>query len=42
MLPFANFNRLHIVPPCTVSPAEIAEGLSILDGALTVADTLVA
>jgi taurine--2-oxoglutarate transaminase len=41
LLPFANFNRLHMVPPCTVSPAEVAEGLEILDSALTVADTLV-
>jgi taurine--2-oxoglutarate transaminase len=30
-----------MVPPCTVSPAEVAEGLEILDSALTVADTLV-
>ena len=41
LLPFANFNRLHMVPPCTVSPAEVAEGLEILDSALTVADALV-
>ena len=41
LLPFANFNRLHMVPPCTVSPAEVAEGLEILDAALTVADALV-
>ena len=41
LLPFANFNRLHMVPPCTVSPAEAAEGLEILDAALTVADALV-
>jgi taurine--2-oxoglutarate transaminase len=40
MLPFANFNRLHIVPPCTVTAAEVAEGLEILDSALTLADTL--
>ena len=41
LLPFANFNRLHMVPPCTVSPTEVAEGLEILDAALTVADALV-
>jgi len=38
MLPFANFNRLHVVPPCTTSEAEAKEGLAILDEALSVAD----
>jgi taurine---2-oxoglutarate transaminase len=38
MIPFANFNRLHVVPPCTVSDAEVKDGLAILDEALTVAD----
>ena len=38
MLPFVNFNRLHVVPPCTVTDAEAKEGLAILDDALTVAD----
>jgi taurine--2-oxoglutarate transaminase len=38
LLPFTNFNRLHVVPPCTVSDAEAKEGLSMLDQALTVAD----
>ena len=38
MLPFANFNRIHVCPPCNVSDAEIAEGLAILDTALGVAD----
>jgi taurine--2-oxoglutarate transaminase len=38
LLPFTNFNRLHVVPPCTVSDTEAKEGLSILDQALTVAD----
>ena len=33
-----NFNRLHVVPPCTVTEAEAKEGLAILDEALTVAD----
>jgi taurine--2-oxoglutarate transaminase len=36
--PFTHFNRVHVVPPCTVSAAEVHEGLSILDEALTVAD----
>ena len=38
MLPFANFNRIHACPPCNVTDAEIAEGLVILDAALSVAD----
>jgi taurine--2-oxoglutarate transaminase len=32
-LPFTNFNRLHVVPPCTISDAEAKEGLAILDEA---------
>jgi taurine--2-oxoglutarate transaminase len=38
MLPFANFNRLHVVPPCTLTDEEAKEGLAILDEALAVAD----
>ncbi|MTL15394.1 aminotransferase class III-fold pyridoxal phosphate-dependent enzyme, partial [Nocardia seriolae] len=38
LLLFVNFNRLHVVPPCTISEAEAKEGLAILDHALTVAD----
>ncbi|WP_019202608.1 aspartate aminotransferase family protein [Tsukamurella sp. 1534] len=38
LLPFANFNRIHVVPPCNVSAAEAREGLEILDDALSTAD----
>jgi taurine--2-oxoglutarate transaminase len=38
LLPFANFNRIHVVPPCTVTDDEAREGLAILDAALDVAD----
>ena len=38
LLPFANFNRIHVVPPCNVSADEAREGLAILDSALDVAD----
>ncbi len=38
LLPFTNYNRLHVVPPCTVSVAEAQEGLAILDEALAIAD----
>jgi len=36
--PFTHFNRTHVVPPCTTTPEQVAEGLAILDEALTVAD----
>ncbi len=39
--PFTHFNRVHVVPPCTVSQDEVQLGLSILDEALTVADRYV-
>jgi taurine--2-oxoglutarate transaminase len=38
LLPFANFNRIHVCPPCNVTDAEVAEGLAVLDAALGVAD----
>ena len=38
LMPFVNYNRLHVVPPCTVSESEAKEGLAILDEALSVAD----
>ena len=38
LLPFVNFNRLHVVPPCTVTDGEAKEGLAILDEALAAAD----
>src|SRR3954468_1890155 len=38
MLPFANTNRIHMVPPCTMSDEEAREGLAILDDALKAGD----
>ena len=38
VLPFANFNRLHVVPPCNVSETEIKDGLAVLDEAFGVID----
>jgi taurine--2-oxoglutarate transaminase len=38
LVPFVNFNRLHVVPPCTISELDAREGLAILDEALAVAD----
>lgn len=34
LMPFTNFNRLHVVPPCNISEAEAREGLAIIDSAL--------
>lgn len=33
LMPFTNYNRMHICPPCNVSEAEIREGFAILDQA---------
>jgi taurine--2-oxoglutarate transaminase len=35
LMPFSNFNRVHVVPPCNVSADEFAEGLAIMDEAFT-------
>lgn len=39
LIVFHNTNRLHIVPPCTVTDAEVTEALAMLDSALDVADS---
>lgn len=39
LLVFANFNRIHLVPPCTVSAGEVEEAMRMLDAALDVADS---
>ena len=33
LMPFVNFNRMHVVPPCVVTEAQAREGLEILDQA---------
>jgi taurine--2-oxoglutarate transaminase len=38
LLPFTNFNRMHVVPPCVVTETEAKEGLAILDEVFTVID----
>jgi taurine--2-oxoglutarate transaminase len=35
LMPFTNFNRMHVVPPCNISEAEFNEGLKILDDAFS-------
>ena len=39
LMPFANFNRMHVVPPCVVTEAEACEGLEILDQAFSAIDS---
>jgi taurine--2-oxoglutarate transaminase len=34
LMPFNNYNRMHICPPCNVSEEEVREGFAILDQAL--------
>jgi taurine---2-oxoglutarate transaminase len=34
VLPFTNYHRLHVVPPCTVTEDEAREGLAAIDKAL--------
>jgi taurine--2-oxoglutarate transaminase len=38
LMPFTNFNRMHVVPPCNISEAEFNEGVAILDKAFSVID----
>ena len=38
LMPFTNFNRLHVVPPCIVTEDEAKAGLATLDEVLTVVD----
>jgi taurine--2-oxoglutarate transaminase len=38
LLIFTNFNRIHVVPPCTTTAEEARDGLARLDRALSVAD----
>jgi taurine--2-oxoglutarate transaminase len=39
LLPFANFNRIHVVPPCNTSIEDTRAGLAILDEVLNLADS---
>jgi taurine--2-oxoglutarate transaminase len=38
LLPFANFNRIHVVPPLNISAEDARAGLAILDEVLKLAD----
>jgi taurine--2-oxoglutarate transaminase len=36
--PFAHFNRIHVVPPCTISAEDVRHGIAVIDEALELAD----
>jgi taurine--2-oxoglutarate transaminase len=38
LLPFVNFNRIHVVPPCNITAEDARDGLAVLDAALSVGD----
>lgn len=37
--PFTHFNRMHVVPPCTITADEAREGLAVIDEVLSIADS---
>jgi taurine---2-oxoglutarate transaminase len=39
LLPFVNFNRMHVVPPLNISDEDALAGLAIIDEALSIADS---
>ena len=40
LCPFTHFNRMHVVPPVTISDDDVRHGLEIIDDALKLADEL--
>ena len=38
LMPFTNFNRMHVVPPCVITENEATQGLEILDQVFTLID----
>lgn len=41
LIAFANFNRIHVLPPCNISVEDLTRGLAILDEVLYFADAVV-
>ena len=39
LIVFNNYNRIHLVPPCTISDEDARRGIALLDDALTLGDT---
>ncbi|MEJ7635328.1 aspartate aminotransferase family protein [Aeromicrobium sp.] len=42
LLPFTNYNRMHVVPPCVISDDDARRGLAIIDEALAIGDAVIA
>jgi taurine--2-oxoglutarate transaminase len=42
VLPFTADNRIHVVPPCVVTDAEVEQALAAYDEVLTLVDGMVA
>jgi taurine--2-oxoglutarate transaminase len=40
LLPFVSDNRIHVVPPCTVTPEQVATALAIYDAAFTAVEAI--
>ena len=40
LLPFVADNRIHVVPPCTVTPEQVATALAIYDAAFTAVEQI--
>jgi taurine--2-oxoglutarate transaminase len=38
LIVFNNFNRIHLVPPCTISDEDARRGIALLDEALSIGD----
>ena len=36
--PFTHFNRVHVVPPITISDDDARQGIAIIDEALAITD----
>jgi taurine--2-oxoglutarate transaminase len=41
VLPFANFNRIHVVPPLNIADEDVLAGIDVIDRALDIADEYV-
>jgi taurine--2-oxoglutarate transaminase len=40
LLPFTSDNRIHVVPPCTVTAEQVARALEIFDEAFTAVEAI--
>ena len=40
LLPFVSDNRIHVVPPCTVTAEQVTRALAIYDEAFTAVEAI--